>query len=62
MDELELGQEPLLDNDVIVETKTIETRNGAKERYRIGRKNQFVSKAKWYTREAGAAAFPALFP
>ena len=62
MDELQLGQEQLLDSNIILETKTIETRHGAKERYRIGRKNQFASKAKWYTREAGATAFPALFP
>ena len=60
MEELELGKELPLETDTIVETKTIETRGGAKMRYRIGKKGHIASKAKWYTREAAQLAFPEL--
>jgi hypothetical protein len=60
MEELELVKELHLETDTIVETKTIETRGGAKVRYRIGKKGHIASKAKWYTREAAQLAFPEL--
>jgi hypothetical protein len=60
MEELELGKELPLEADTIVETKTVETRGGAKMRYRIGKKGHIASKAKWYSREAAQLAFPEL--
>ncbi|KAJ6990285.1 hypothetical protein NC653_018742 [Populus alba x Populus x berolinensis] len=44
----------------IVERKTITTRRGARESFRIGRKGQRPSETKWFSREAGQAQFPRL--
>jgi len=60
VEDLVTEQEVILAEDTIVERKTITTRRGVRESFRIGRKGQRPSGAKWFSREAGQAQFPHL--
>ena len=61
MEDLELGQEQPLAEDSIVERKVVESRSGARTRYRIGLKGTIPSRAKWYTEDEGRKAYPHLW-
>lgn len=60
VEDLVTEQEAILAEDTIVDRKTTTTRRGAMESFRIGRKGQRPSAAKWFSREAGQAQLPHL--
>ena len=52
---------PMEDLDSIVERKVVESRSGARTRYRVGLKGTIPSRAKWYTEDEGRKAYPHLW-
>nr|ABD63115.1 hypothetical protein 18.t00011 [Asparagus officinalis] len=60
VEDLWFDREEPLNEDCILERKTIMTRRGTKESFLIRRQGQVPSKTKWFNRERGAREFPQL--
>ncbi|XP_038973019.1 uncharacterized protein LOC120105044 [Phoenix dactylifera] len=60
VEDLVTAQETVLAEDAILERKTTTTRRGTRESFRVGRKGQRPSAAKWFSKETGQSQFPHL--
>ncbi|XP_026416871.1 uncharacterized protein LOC113312321 [Papaver somniferum] len=58
VEDLWMDREEILKQDCIVETKITPTRRGNRVMFRVGRKGQVPSKAKWFNKEQGETEFP----
>ncbi|GJX96113.1 transposon ty3-G gag-pol polyprotein [Tanacetum coccineum] len=60
VEDITTDQEKTLFEDTIVERKTSSTRRGERKSYRIAKRGQLPSSAKWFLEEVGKAHFPHL--
>ncbi|GJZ17640.1 hypothetical protein Tco_0553763, partial [Tanacetum coccineum] len=60
VEDITTDQEKILSEDTIVERKTSSTRRGERKSYRIAKRGQLPSSAKWFSEEVGKARFPHL--